>query len=480
MLHRIIAVACIGWAASAQSQTVFKEGPYTAAVWDTPVGDQINIPPKGPYWGGPLTFNAEDLTYSREGRVFTNASNFGLATIPANREQYANRALPFGPSCNQTESLSAMQMRGIEILHARAEPSLGGAVWHYDYQMDANDVVVSAPYPSSFSQAVNIHGLLFAYCKTGDKRHLELAEKAGNALITQMSVGGVLNGDWFEEAPGVTGFTPYILNGHLYSVSVLYELADATKAARFRQAADQGAKAFDQWWPHFDSGYWTRYDMRPRSAMITAAVLPVDGATVQKITLTSGDSKYTVCADSCTAKIGGGPNGAYWVSANLPSLWRYWRGDEVSIKVEHTGGSVKIYSGAARQDRKEFFLTAHASEAIIRTPDLGWSTLDIGYQQWHAFLVEQIWKRTGNPEQFVTAARWQNYLRWFHDDKSTEYFQDRIFDVKKDKNADESIASCLTGINPLDVGYKPDGFPACAGDNLAYFQERLGIPKSMR
>lgn len=480
MLHRIFVSACIGLASTAHSQTVFKEGPYNATVWATPVGEQVRIPPKGDYWSGPLTFNSGDLTYSRNGKVFTNASNFGLVTIPANRERYENRSLPLGRDCNQGEPISAMQERGIQELHEQAKPFLNGAIWTYDYQMDANDVVVSAPYPSSFSQAVNIHGLLFAYCKTGDKRHLELAEKAGNALITQMSVGGMLNGDWFEEAPGVTGFTPYILNGHLYSVSVLYELADATKATRFRQAADQGAKAFDQWWTHFDSGYWTRYDMRPRSAMITAAVLPVDGATVQKITLTSGDSRYTVCADSCTAKIGVGPNGAYWVSANLPSLWRYWRGDEVSIKVEHTGGSVKIYSGAARQDRKEFFLTAHASEATIRTPDLGWSTLDVGYQQWHAFLVEQIWKRTGNPEQFVTAARWQNYLRWFNGDMSTEYFRERIFDVKKDEKADAVIAACLKGLNPLDVGYAPDGFASCAGDSLPYFQDRLGIPKEKR
>jgi len=255
--------------ATEQLVRALREGSLSADLWITRLGEPLRLAPLTPYWMAHRTLNLNTLAYeSPEGLVFHNPAALGRYALPPPRADWSQRSGILDGACQQASPLTAIQKRAIALLHEQAKPAASGMVWNYDYDTSYNDIVVKAPYPSAFAQAINIQALLFAYCKTKDRTHLDLAIKAGDAMLLRIEEGGVRNGDWFEEMPAPRGLTPYILNGHLYSVVVLYELAEVSGCARFETAAKRGTAAFTNLINEFDTGYWTRYDLRPRSPAV--------------------------------------------------------------------------------------------------------------------------------------------------------------------------------------------------------------------
>jgi hypothetical protein len=435
-------------------------GSVRANIYKTEVGAAPFLPPTTPYWNGPLTLNKQTLAYERGAHVFENASNLGLVALPAHKTDFSNRQLPLKEDCNQAHPLSEDQKRAIGLLHSKAILKDGMAVWHYNYDQQANDVVVLAPYPSAFSQAINIHALLFAYCKTLDSAHLELAIKAGDGMLTTVANGGTRNGWWFEEQPAPKGYMPYILNAHIYSLVVLYALSETSGLVRFRFAAEQGVKILDQLLMNFDTGSWTRYDLRPRSPLIYFEVHPRENKVIERIEIRAGDSVFSICNIGCTKILGSLRNGKnFSVAANLPSLRRFHAQESVSptILVVATQPSLEpiadIYVGSVRPREKELTHVGAGGEIQLDFVHMGWSQLQEDYQRWHAFLMAQLWKKTQKAEHFVTALRWANYSATFVNQKAAgaPLLHRPAFSRTKDAAADQLIAKCLGRQSPLVI-----------------------------
>jgi hypothetical protein len=485
-LSLLVASVCGGGSAAAEpvsAHVIIGSAPpasvmsYPKATITKVEPGQTYTPPATDYWSGPLALDPATLEYARGSLRFANASNLGLTAMPPSRPDFGQRDLPFPASCHQEGPLSDQQVLAFKLLKEKAKPLGDGVAWFYDYDALANDVVVHPPYVSAFSQAANIHALLFGDCKMGNRANLTLAIKAANGLLIPVSQGGVRNGKWFEEMPAPEGWMPYILNGHLYSVVVLYELAeelkqtaDAANAQKFRNAADEGVAEFDSYALDFDSGYWTRYDLRPRSVAIYAEVHTDPSTVVTRIEARSGSDVWSLCDTGCDQKLQQQRNGqSYRFAANLPSLREYRPGETVQIVTAYSGPAPVIYTGVSRPDRAEVWKTGQGGNVQIPIADKGWSNLNQQYAQWHAFLMGEIYERTKQPRHYVLAARWANYVKTYEAANTEQREQDIPFVPTWDEAADRQIAKCLGGDPRKANGQR------LASCGLAGMKARIGL-----
>lgn len=411
----------------------------------------------------------EKATGLEVGRYF-NASNLGLIALPPARPGFPERNTPFPANCNQDEPVSERQALAIRLLHEKAKPLGQGVSWFYDYDARMNDQTIKPPYPSAFAQAANIQGLLFAYCKSANVDHLALAVKAGDGLLVPVSQGGMRNGDWFEEQPASDGIMPYILNGHLYSVVVLYQLAEMSGEQRFKQAADEGVAALDTYALWFDAGYWTRYDLRPEWSAVYAEIHFPPETNISRIEIKAGSDVWSVCETGCSQTFGSARNGySFRVAANLPSLREYQRGETARVETTYTGPAPSIYSGVARPGKVEVWKTGEGASVELPIADAGWSTLNAFYQSWHAFLAGEVYERTAKPRHYVLAARWANYIRALESDLDATRERQRPFSPSWDDEADAKITACLGG-DPLKTDAA--GLNTCG---LGVLRARVGL-----
>jgi len=488
-MHRVllILVACavptLAAASGIEKQTF---GPLTIERWITAKGDPVNLPPVTPYWRLKHTFDAHTLTITAEDYRFTNASNFGLAALPrpknpADITDLVPRLSRLPPDCGQKEQLTELQQRAIDRLHEMATKLDNGAVvWLYDYSALANDYILQSPYPSAFSQATNVQGLLFAYCKTADRKHLDLAVKGGLGMLTPIKDGGTLNIDgayWFEECVAPPGFTPFILNGHLYVVNVLYQLLRVSGDGRFNEAANRGAKSFDNLLYLFDTGYWTRYDLRPRAMHIYLELHHAPETIIHKIEMTAPEGGiFTICESGCDRSFSDARNAfSLRFTAQFPSLVE-WNPEERSIetRVRFDGPAPRLYGGGLRNDFQEIWeapLRVEANTAVGRVAlgAMAWSTTNDNYIAWHAFLAAELFKHTGNPTHFTTAVRWRNYLRVALNERKIETprLKPIRFEPLADEAADRQIAACFAGADPLDVDLSAAAkLPSCVSASM--------------
>ena len=387
-------------------------------LFTTVPGQPLNQPPKTDYW---LYARSVDWTtldvINEKGRYF-NPSNFGAYSLPSGKGDFTERRSHFDADCNQQGPLTDLQKLALRRMQETAKPIGQGSVWLYDFDALGADYIIKAPYPSSYAQAININGLLFGYCKTRDAAYLELARKAGLAMLLPIQKGGGTNTfdgfTWYEELVGPSGFNPYIFNGHAYSVLALYMLGEATGDAAFTQAAQKGVESLNQLLPLFETGDWTKYDLRPPSPNIYVELHASNPGGVRKINVSANGESYTLCAIGCTQRIDTASAGnAFRFNANLPSL-RAYHGGNASIAL-----SVEI-SGSVDTEWRSLSMRPVGGESMFPQPDrtitlneMGWGQTPAAYQLWHAFLMEELYSWTDNPLHAETAARWRTQLADF-------------------------------------------------------------------
>lgn len=141
-------------------------------------------------------------------------------------------------------------------------------VWLYEFDSTYNDVSIHSPWSSAFAQAVGIQALLASYRIDGNKRALDLAEKAAIPLITSIEKGGLLFrsgvNTWFEEIPTPIKNPSHILNGHMRTLLALKELVDITHDVHLKEYLNSGLDTLYRWLPLYDTGYSLRYDLNPK------------------------------------------------------------------------------------------------------------------------------------------------------------------------------------------------------------------------
>lgn len=127
------------------------------------------------------------------------------------------------------------------------------AIWYYNYPNEA-------PFFSGISQGMIICVLLRAYQILGDKYYYDLAIKANNFMNVKVEDGGIRcvgnNYDnWYAE--GLE--TPYILNGHIYSLLGLWDLYRVSKDENIYTQFMLGVNDIKRNIKEFDLGFYTKY-----------------------------------------------------------------------------------------------------------------------------------------------------------------------------------------------------------------------------
>lgn len=451
-----------------------------------------------PWWTSTKSFDSESQLFILGGRKVANPGGWGLMGLPSRPGTEARRT--FGVSaCDQSGGLSDTQRKTLWAIETYAVPvGEDGITWLYGYATNANDSLILPPYNSSFSQAAITHALLVAYCSTKVEKYRRLAIKAGNNLIAPIEDGGLARrtGDhvWFKEMPGPVGLTPYILNAHLYSVNVLYLLSEMVDESRFREAAEQGARTVQVLLPEFDTGYWSRYDLRPRYTNMYFEVrfdpkTTIKSIVVQKIGSDRPEGRYSLCDSGCDLTLPAARNDfSYRFPAMIEEMLTYAPGDPgLEVRVEYSGTRAPdIYVAGFRPGIKEVFkvkskLGQNEVSAHVGVRDLGWHSTGDDYVKYHALLLEDLWSRVKDPALFVTAARFRNYVRVAENERKheTPFLKNRRFSLVKDDAADALLAKCFEDVAPtsIDIGTAAERLPTCAVDQASIpdLMARLGL-----
>lgn len=387
----------------------------TMQLFTTVPGQPLNMPPKTDYWAYPTTIDMETLDVVNSAGRYRNPSNFGTYALPSSRGDYTERRTRFDAECNQFEPLSEVQKLGIRRMQETATPLGQGVTWLYDFPALGTDYIINAPYPSAYSQAINIHGLLFGHCKTGDPALLDLARKAGLGMLVPIQQGGMTNTfdgfTWYEELVGPKGYNPYIFNGHVYAVLSLFMLGEATGDQVFTQAAQRGVDSLNQLLPLFDSGEWSKYDLRPPSPTIYVELHAENADAVTMISGTVNGEAYTLCHEGCTQTLNSArANNSFRFNMNLPSL-REFHGSNTAIALSSTT------SEPTQTEWRSLSMRPVGGEVMLSQPDatltlneIGWGQTQEAYQVWHSLLMEELYGWTGDPLHSQTAQRWRAYL----------------------------------------------------------------------
>jgi heparosan-N-sulfate-glucuronate 5-epimerase len=114
-------------------------------------------------------------------------------------------------------------------------------------------------------QAISV--LCRAFHATKDARYLEAAEAAISPFLLSSSKSGGLRAvfmnqyDWYEEYP--TNPSTFILNGFIYSLIGLYDLAHTNPStSKAKMLYDKGIRSLEVMLPLYDAGSSTFYDLR--------------------------------------------------------------------------------------------------------------------------------------------------------------------------------------------------------------------------
>ena len=172
-------------------------------------------------------------------------------------------------------------------------------IWTHRTGITYGDVSVKGPWISAYTQSLGIEALIASYRIDGNRRDLELSEKAAKVLFRPLQEGGLLfrnkNDIWFEEIPFPSENPPHVLKGHLQTLVTLQKLKEATGKTDYDALLADGLTTLEHWLPLFDNGYGLRHDLSPRKHDILFRFsnpyeFPLTGLAVDTISL--GDPKY--------------------------------------------------------------------------------------------------------------------------------------------------------------------------------------------
>ncbi|HET7121229.1 MAG TPA: D-glucuronyl C5-epimerase family protein [Solirubrobacterales bacterium] len=146
-------------------------------------------------------------------------------------------------------------------LVANAEPGAGGAVWRTYFSVPKYGLEPGWTTAMGQSQAISV--LLRAHLLSGRDEYAELAAEAVESLLLPVSEGGTqstIDGvPVLEEYP--TEKPEAVLNGWIFGLFGLHELALTAGDERARELFDRSAAGLVQLLPRYDIGWWSLYSL---------------------------------------------------------------------------------------------------------------------------------------------------------------------------------------------------------------------------
>jgi heparosan-N-sulfate-glucuronate 5-epimerase len=146
-------------------------------------------------------------------------------------------------------------------LMARAEPGAGGTVWRVDKPLVKYGLAPGWASGMAQGQAASV--LLRAHALTGRDDYLETARAALPPLLLPVSAGGLQS-----ELDGVTVLEEYpterpaaILNGWIFALFGVHELATVAGMPEARELFDRSAAGLVTLLPRYDNGWWSLYSL---------------------------------------------------------------------------------------------------------------------------------------------------------------------------------------------------------------------------
>ena len=142
------------------------------------------------------------------------------------------------------------------------------SVWEFDFTWPWYNQL-TPPYYSGYAQAVGIVVLTHAYNLTNNIMYLNEANKAFQALLFDYDDGGVTtiedNGDsMFIHELGKPGFPKtYILNGQTGALLHIWQFYELTNNPVSKSVFDKGINYLKHNLWKYDTGSWSRYDLKP-------------------------------------------------------------------------------------------------------------------------------------------------------------------------------------------------------------------------
>jgi len=135
--------------------------------------------------------------------------------------------------------------------------------WEYEWDNSYEGVFIAAPWVSAVTQGFGAQSLLKGYAASQDKSYLEAARKAIVAMEQNVGDGGVrfklARGCFYEEMP--SNPPTHILNGHLTALQAMWEFLELAEDEHIHHLFDEGIEGLKYLLVHFDTGYWSKYDL---------------------------------------------------------------------------------------------------------------------------------------------------------------------------------------------------------------------------
>lgn len=142
--------------------------------------------------------------------------------------------------------------------------------WLASHKKKFGSYRLDPPWASALSQGLAMSVLVRAHYLTDDERFLESALLGLQPLQVNVSDGGLRNDvnghSYYEEYP-IPGHSPFVLNGMLYCLFGLHELAAATGKALPARMFTSGVEALKTLLPEYDAGIWSRYSLVDESTL---------------------------------------------------------------------------------------------------------------------------------------------------------------------------------------------------------------------
>ncbi len=148
-----------------------------------------------------------------------------------------------------------------------------GFGWEYDVPNFKYYAV--PPWCSGMGQGLGISVLLRAHQLEPERDYIAGAARAIHSFETGAAQGGCREVDaqgnvWYEEVPSTApAGSAHILNGFIFALWGLYDYVRVTQEARVRALLEPGLATLRATAPQFDTGYWTRYSLKPEQYLAT-------------------------------------------------------------------------------------------------------------------------------------------------------------------------------------------------------------------
>lgn len=144
----------------------------------------------------------------------------------------------------------------------------GFSVWAYPYSFSYG---TSPGWRSAHAQAVGLQLLARAAEISGEEAYLEKAAPLLAAFTVEIKDGGIATRTeggniWFEKIADENNEEPKVINGLLFTILGLLDIAKRTNLPGAGQLAELGVSAAVELLPRFDLGDWSAYDIKGKPA----------------------------------------------------------------------------------------------------------------------------------------------------------------------------------------------------------------------